>query len=306
MVISTESQLTARGLPIDVSSECFGRLRSSSSVAGDPQALRARMQEDGYLFLPGYLDPELVLEARRVITGRLAGEGLLQPDFDPIEAVARPGIDIVFRPDLAMNNPPLDALLYGGSLMSFYELFLGEPVRHYDFTWLRAAAPGVNSSPHCDIVYMGRGTFDVFTAWTPLGDIGIDEGALMILEGSNGRRKDLEDYLSRDVDTYCLNGPNARKIEDGETSWEWDGALEHDAVALRERLGGRWLSSDFKMGDFLTFGMGTVHASLDNHSNRIRLSSDSRYQRASEPADERWIGPNPPGHSRAAKRGRIC
>ena len=60
------------------------------------------------------------------------------------------------------------------------------------------------------------------------------------------------------------------------------------------------------MGDLLTFTLGTVHASLDNHSDRIRLSSDSRYQRASEPADERWIGPSPLGHSRAAKRGRVC
>jgi hypothetical protein len=52
--------------------------------------------------------------------------------------------------------------------------------------------------------------------------------------------------------------------------------------------------------------MFTVHASLDNRTNRIRISSDSRYQRASEPIDERWIGVNPPGHSAAGKRGRVC
>ena len=56
-----------------------------------------------------------------------------------------------------------------------------------------------------------------------------------------------------------------------------------------------------------TFGMFLVHASLDNRTpDRIRLSSDSRYQRASEPIDERWVGPNPPGHSAAGKLGRIC
>jgi len=53
--------------------------------------------------------------------------------------------------------------------------------------------------------------------------------------------------------------------------------------------------------------MYTVHASLDNASgNRIRFSSDSRYQPASLPADERWIGENPPAHGLAGKRGRIC
>jgi hypothetical protein len=52
--------------------------------------------------------------------------------------------------------------------------------------------------------------------------------------------------------------------------------------------------------------MGTVHASLDNHSNRIRLSSDSRYQLASEPADERWVGAAPVGHGVGGKRGKAC
>ena len=52
--------------------------------------------------------------------------------------------------------------------------------------------------------------------------------------------------------------------------------------------------------------MATVHASLDNHSNRFRLSSDSRYQLASEPADERWIGENPIAHGVAGKRSKIC
>ena len=44
--------------------------------------------------------------------------------------------------------------------------------------------------------------------------------------------------------------------------------------------------------------MDTVHAALDNLSevNRCRLSSDSRYQLASEPADERWNGHNPIAH----------
>jgi len=52
--------------------------------------------------------------------------------------------------------------------------------------------------------------------------------------------------------------------------------------------------------------MHTVHASLDNPSGHVRLSSDSRCQPASEPADERWIGKNPIGHSTAGKRGHIC
>lgn len=297
----TLPRLTARGQALDTASEKFGLLRSSTDIATDGAALRERMRQDGYLFLPGYLNRANVLEARTVITDRLAEQNLLDPAYPAGQAVACPGADLMFRPDLAADNPPLDRVLYAGPMMEFYARFFGEDVRHYDFTWLRAAAPGRNSSAHCDIVYMGRGTFDVLTAWTPLGDIGIDQGVLTVLEGSHLKRPALEDYLRRDVDTFCTNTGSGTAEGSG-----WDGILDHDLPAIQERLGGRWLSAEFQMGDLLTFTMGTVHASLDNHSPLVRLSSDSRYQRASEPADERWIGEAPVGHSAAAKRGRVC
>ena len=58
------------------------------------------------------------------------------------------------------------------------------------------------------------------------------------------------------------------------------------------------------MGDALIFGMDTVHASLDNQTDFIRLSTDTRYQRASHPADERWVG-DALGHD-AIKFETIC
>jgi hypothetical protein len=75
---------------------------------------------------------------------------------------------------------------------------------------------------------------------------------------------------------------------------------------LNHRLGGRWLSAEYRQGDILIFGMKTVHASLDNQTRSFRISTDSRYQPASEPIDDRWIGENPVGHGRGAKRAMIC
>eukprot|EP01052_Picozoa_sp_SAG31_P005691 SAG31_NODE_254_length_19052_cov_8.982114_2_plen_173_part_00 len=57
-----------------------------------------------------------------------------------------------------------------------------------------------------------------------------------------------------------------------------------------EGIGRRWLTSTFRMGDVLVLSIFTLHASLDNLSEQIRLSSDTRYQLASEVADERWVG----------------
>lgn len=78
-------------------------------------------------------------------------------------------------------------------------------------------------------------------------------------------------------------------------------------VQVQRDLGGRWLTARcFEMGDFLTFSLKTIHGSLDNQSDRIRLSTDTRYQRADEPADERWIGPGPRGHVGFHKRSWVC
>jgi ectoine hydroxylase-related dioxygenase (phytanoyl-CoA dioxygenase family) len=189
----------------------------------------------------------------------------------------------------------------------FYRQFFGGEVLHFDYTWFRAVGPGFGTRPHCDIVYMGRGTRDqLYTAWVPMGDVPMSLGGLMLLEGSHLQQERLRQYLERDVDTYCTNRRHAADIESGNKAWEWDGSLAADPVSIREKLGGRWLTTNFLAGDFITFPMHMVHASLDNPTNRVRLSSDSRYQPASLPADERWIGENPIGHSLAGKRGRIC
>ena len=60
------------------------------------------------------------------------------------------------------------------------------------------------------------------------------------------------------------------------------------------------------MGDLLVFSIYTMHASPDNHTAQIRLSSDSRYQLASELVDDRWIGDDPPLHDIRAHKAMIC
>lgn len=295
------STMTAQGRELDTSPEAFGALRCSTDVVGDAEALRGRMRDDGYLFLPGYLERTEVLDARRVLTDRLAGAGCLDKNYPVFDSVARPDHGAYFMPELAHDNPKLMALLYEGRMMAFYTRLLGGPVRHFDYTWMRAVGPGGGTAPHCDIVYMGRGTTNLYTAWTPLGDVGFDVGGLMLLENSHKNDRLRENYGRKDVDAYCTNHNDMRST--GNSGF---GALTFNPVRLRERLGGRWLSAEFHAGDLLTFSMYTVHASLDNHSNQIRLSSDTRYQLASDPVDERWVGEQPMGHGENAARHMIC
>jgi hypothetical protein len=139
---ATLPKLTSQGLELDTSAESFGLLRDSTDVLEDTGTLRERMAEDGYLYLPSYLDRDLVLEARKSVTERLAAEGLTDSGYSADEAVAHPDSGLKFKPDLAHDNEPLHRLLYGGRMMEFYGRFFGGPVRHYDFTWMRAVAPG--------------------------------------------------------------------------------------------------------------------------------------------------------------------
>jgi hypothetical protein len=256
--------------------------------------------------MKGYLDRDEVLAARASLTQRLAEAGVLDPAYPTIDAVCKPGSGYVFKPEITNGNAEVQRLLYEGRIPHFYRSLYGEDIRHYDFTWLRAIGPGKGTNPHCDLPYMGRGTHRHMTCWVPYGDISFQLGGLMVLEGSHKRMDLLENYVYRDVDAFCENKPKeADAAKAGK--WSFTGTLSHNPPVVRNKFGGRWLTTEFQAGDFITFGMFLVHASLDNRTpNLLRISSDARYQRASEPIDERWVGLNPPGHTSAGKRGRIC
>ncbi|NKB69905.1 MAG: phytanoyl-CoA dioxygenase [Candidatus Latescibacteria bacterium] len=318
-----EATFTFHEAPLETAPQALAPLRRSDDAADDFSELRRRMHQDGYLFLPGHLDRQGVLAARHTVTQRLADTGLLAPDRPTIDCIAAANTQTGFMAELAQDNPELDRVLYAGPMMDFYHGFLDGPVRPFDYTWFRAKSPGGNGTqPHYDVVYMGRGTRRLYTSWTPLGDITLDMGGLMILEGSHQQQELIATYGQQDVDRYCENDPASQQLveqarsqdrnltgqERGQVQWQSPtfGSYSADAVSTRQKLGGRWLTAPYQMGDLLVFSMYTMHASPDNHTDQIRLSSDSRYQLASEPVDERWIGADPPGHGIRAHRGMIC
>lgn len=321
MSLESAETLTYCGNPIDTTPAGFGELRRSDDAVHDVGELRRRMDEDGYLFLPGLLDREEVATARQEVMDRLQAAGILDERYPAFEGVVKPDHTISFMPQLAKGNQPLMKLLYEGAMMDFYRLFLGGSVRHYDYTWFRAKTPGTRTAtqPHYDVVYMGRGTRRLYTSWTPLVDVPWAMGGLMVLEHSHRLDQVVSTYGQTDVDAYCEEG-NARALveaarnagreltpeERQQIRWNSTGAYSPDAIEARKQLGGRWLSAEYQMGDLLIFSMYTLHASTDNHTDRIRISSDSRYQLASEPVDDRWIGEDPPIHGIRAKRGMIC
>ena len=293
--LASAGTLTAREVTLDAAH--LGELRRTDPDS-DVEVLRRRIDEDGYLYLPGFHDRDQVRAVRADVGERFAAEGLLDPAGLPDRLVPTALTKGSVRADLAKTSGPLTELLYAGRSVAMHEALLGEPIRRLDYTWLRIVPPGPGTAPHGDGVFMNRGSQRLRTTWTPLVDTRFDLGGLIILEGGHRLPAITEEYGRRDVDTYCANT--------GEEPGSWDGALSKDPAALREQLGGRWLTADFRAGDVIVFGMFTVHGSLDNTSEVVRMSTDSRYQPASEPADERWIGPEPIAHGPDAKQGIIC
>ena len=84
-------------------------------------------------------------------------------------------------------------MLFRGPMIDVYEKIFGEAVSHLDYRWLRIKRPADPGAlpdvtpPHCDLVYMGRGSLDLLTSWTCFSDVGYDMGGLVLLEGGAGQ-----------------------------------------------------------------------------------------------------------------------
>ncbi len=303
MVTATLPDLFYRGERLDPAHADW--MIDSTPLLGDVDALRRRMNEEGYLYLPGYLGRERVLGARRVITNRLSKLGVLHPDRDPMDAIPngkKGGFDGGPLRELFDDPSPIHDVLYDGPMIEFFRAFLNSPVRHYDYTWMRQVRPGPATQVHCDVVYMGRGTHELFTAWTPMGDNNLDLGGLLVLAGSHKFEGLKKSYWQSDVDSFCTN----RTPQQDAWARGQNGLLKATAQQLQKTIGGKWVTADYRAGDLVIFSVYTVHGGTDNRSGAFRLSTDTRYQRASDPIDERWIGERPVAHGAAGKRGKVC
>lgn len=283
--VDTNPPLTANGHPLATGPEALGELDPATDLLGDPAALRARMAEAGYLFLPGLLPEAMVLAAREEVLGKYAVLGEIDDRHPILDGIAgdQGGVRTAnlraFSRSvrsghhyLAVTDHP-DVLAVMGALV-------GGEARSYDFRWPRLVRPGEGCGFHCDGPYMSRGTDRLFSAWIPLGAIEPHEGGLVILEGSHRNQELADGYLQRDADVDDL---------------VW---LDDDPVAVQQRYGRRWLTASFRPGDVLCFTMATLHGALDNRSpiGRCRLSSDTRYQNVDDAFDPRWNGDEIEGH----------
>ena len=273
--------VTMNQLQMTLGGKYLGWLGESNDILDSVDALRQRFEEDGYLLIRKMQPANLVKIARQHLINQLSIQGQIDTGFPLLNGVAKTSQRGGFfggHKEMTRDEKFLD-LVESSQIMNFFDQFFGTTALTYDYKWLRVVPPKGFTGAHYDIVYMGRGTDNVLTCWTPIGDIPIELGPLAILVGSHRFDIIKETYGQMDVDRDHVTG-----------------SFSNDPFELIDKYGGQWQTTDFQVGDVLIFGMFTMHASLDNTTNRFRLTADTRYQPANEPVDERWVGSEPIGH----------
>lgn len=270
---------------LELGGRYLGTMRGANELMNEMSSLHARLAEDGYLLIRKLHDPQKVAAARRVILEDLDKNNQIDRSHPLSDAVISPTAPAgSLHGSKVTRTPEFLALVESPELMQFFGEFLGAPALTYDFKWLRVVGTGGFTGAHYDIVYMGRGTKNVYTVWTPLGDVPYELAPLAVLVGSHRFDRIRQTYGEMDVDRDNIAG--------------W---FSNDPVEVVDKHGGQWRTTEFEAGDALIFPMFTMHASLNHTSNRYRLSCDTRYQRADEPVDERWMGETPKGHYAVGK-----
>ena len=251
----------------------------SSALLDDPEALRARADEHGYLFLRGLLPRDAVLDVRGrfleildrhgwLASGRPLSDGIADVAAfereDPAEtAFCGVGVTPAAYADVQRVRE-FHELSHHPRLVAVYETLFGAAVLPHPRNIARLMVPHGDSRPtppHQDFIHI-QGTPNVWTAWFPLGDCPRELGGLTVLDRSHH------------------DGLLSYKAADGA------GGLE----AYLCNLDLTWAQGDFEAGDVLTFSSRTVHKALPNgRPDRVRLSCDFRYQPAHEEIEQRAL-----------------
>ena len=237
----------------------------------DPAALRAMMRRDGYIFLRRLLNRSDVEGVRCALLHAIAAHHWLAEGSAPLEARPDP-VERIENTDpywggahAVQSLECFHQLAHDKRLVETMEALIGEQVLVHPRKIPRIIWPNQDdriTPPHQDFTHVG-GTVDFFTCWIPLSDCPARQGGLCVLPGSQ------------------IGG--VRPMEQASGAGATRSLVDSDAHD--------WATIGYEAGDVLIFHSMTVHASMANRTDRLRLSMDCRYQPISEPVTRWSLGP---------------
>ena len=281
--------LESNGHALEPTPERLGWLRASDP-AEPLEVLRERYRADGYLWLRGLLDPADVLDFRRRYFEAMGPTGLVAPGSDPVEGLYS-GTEQRGLPGRVLHEvvrwARYEQFCLSRPILDFYERLFAAPAYLHRRKLIRHSRPGDRActGAHYDLVYLRGGTDRLCTSWIPIGDVPVERGGLVYLEGSDawGRR------LEADYGASSAGLPSAERVK-AYNQFMAAGWLGQDLAALAGQMNGRWLVADYGAGDMVVHSPYMIHASTSNvdPSGRIRLSTDIRFQSVHDAIDPRW------------------
>lgn len=253
--------------------------------------LREQFHSQGYLWLKGLLTRNFVLNFRARFFEAFRDTGLLEDGTTAVEGIFSNEADKQAAAQIlsqAHQWAAYEAFCLAEPIWRFYENFLGGAVYLHTRKLMRytTTAQKDSTGAHYDLTYLRAGTDRVYTSWIPIGDIPVEMGGLLYLEGSDriGRQKEAE-FTALNMELTTEERISAYNKNMTETGW-----LTKDLPGLADRLDGGWLMADYEAGDMVIHSAYMIHAAPTNQSseNRMRLSTDIRYQLVNEKIDQRW------------------
>jgi ectoine hydroxylase-related dioxygenase (phytanoyl-CoA dioxygenase family) len=262
----------------------------------DPSRPRRELWEQfrnqGYLWLKGLLDRKEVLALRARYFELMRESGIVAESTEAVEGIysGKPDQTGLTRKLMAefVRDAAYEAFCLSPRIRQFYEEFWEGPVYLHKRKIIRHTIP---HDPNCtgahyDLTYLRAGTDRFCTSWIPLGDIPVEMGGLVYLEGADAMGRKFEaEFTAKNADLSPEERINAFNKNMGETGW-----LTKNLPQLAERFNTRWLIADYEAGDMVIHSAYMIHAATTNRNphGHMRLSTDIRYQRLRDEIDLRW------------------
>ena len=273
-------ELSSNNINIPFNDRYFAEMIDSCDLLDDPCALRARFLRDGYLKISQALDseqvwslrenymdlfdPQMFMDSTSPRDGLFSGKAPLLPAHGTPGHPAHAFVRTQMFKDFACQP----------RLQQIAEILLETRARPLQRQILRHFVKNsrVASRAHVDLSYLDQGTERLVTFWVPIGDCPLTTGGLVYLEGSHN------------IATTALQAKVSGVID---RSWD-SRPITHDLRLLAECSSRRWLWCDFRAGDIAIHSPRIIHASLDCHTDMMKVSADIRFAARDSVADPRW------------------
>lgn len=248
------------------------------------EELRARYDRDGFLFLKGVLPRADVLRAREAYFLGVAHSAVLQPGTQPVEGVFDPAKDARDYPGVGAGNREEDASHGNDKPGGAAEVFVDAALAQHTAPWywsedgtgfaqhprlkefiarftgwgdktvpvmrtlLRNNTPGNKAiGVHYDQIFMRYGEPTSVTAWVPIGDVSIEGGGLIYLEGGEKIGAEIEQEFERKAKASGMTEEQMKYAFN--QNMMSTGFLSDGPKDFAHKYGGRWLATSYEAGD---------------------------------------------------------